>query len=175
MLGVREATSGIAYAFEFNETNQSLAKKAEFLEQAEKEIHRLVAKWMGDEYDGNISYPREFGVDDFVGELGLLAEARSTFSSETTIKELEKKIASKLFAKESQKLREKISGEIERGDTRNPSGIGRDWLGDTFDQMTATGTADTGKQPPEGNKPDQGNGNQTTSAPQSDSTKGSKK
>lgn len=127
LLGVREATSGIAYAFEFNETNQSLGKKAEFLEQAEKEIHRLLGKWLGQEYDGLVAYPREFGVDDFLAEMNLLAQARATLSSETAIKELETRILSKMFSKEKQELRSKIAAEVRSSapkDTENFESLG---------------------------------------------------
>lgn len=112
LLGVREATSGIAYAYEFNETNQSLAKKAESLEQAETEIHRLVAKWLGQEWDGKITYPREFGVEDFETELRVLSESRTNLSSDTAIQEIEKRMVSKLFARDSQELRDTITSEI---------------------------------------------------------------
>jgi hypothetical protein len=119
LLGVREATSGVAYAFEFNETNQSLASKAESLEQAEVDIHRLFAKWFDkpewQEIDTTITYPREFGVEDFLVELQILTEARSTLTSKTAVKEVEKKLAAKLFARDSQELRKKIEGEIESG------------------------------------------------------------
>ena len=119
--GSREATSGIAYAFEFNETNQALSKKAESLEQAEIEIHRLAAAWMNTEWKGSISYPREFGVDDFLAELQLLTEARTTLTSDTAIKEFEKKVMGKMFSREKQELRDKIQEEIE---TANPRPIG---------------------------------------------------
>lgn len=122
LLGVREATSGIAYAFEFNETNQSLAKKANFAEQCETEVHRLVAKWLNKTFDGSINYPREFGVDDFLVELQILTEARSNFTSETAIKELEKRVAAKMFAKDRQSLREKIAQEIEEAEAK-PIGL----------------------------------------------------
>lgn len=117
LLGVREATSGIAYAYEFNETNQSLARKAESLEQAEYEIHRLYAKWLNSNFDGTILYPKEFGVDDFLTEFQILAEGRNNLTSETAIKELQKKTVGKLFARESMELRAKIVAEIEASDS----------------------------------------------------------
>lgn len=116
LMGVREATSGIAYAYEFNETNQSLSRKAESLEQAEKEIHRLYLKWLGQDFNGSIIYPRDFGVDDFLQELQIMAEARTVLTSPTAIRELEKKLSAKLFARESSDLRTKISGEIEKAE-----------------------------------------------------------
>ena len=118
LLGVREATSGVAYAFEFNETNQSLCGKAEYLEQAELDIHRLIAKWLGEDFTGTITYPREFGVDDILMELQFLAESRTSFSSDTAIKTVERRVIDKLFAKENQSLRDEIEKEIEEADTK---------------------------------------------------------
>jgi hypothetical protein len=115
LLGVREATSGIAYAFEFNETNQSLARKAEFLEQAEVEIYGYVEKWLQKTANVTITYPREFGVDDFLTELSILLQARTTLTSETAIKALEKKVVSKMFCKDDQKLRATMLEEVEKG------------------------------------------------------------
>lgn len=117
LMGVREATSGIAYAYEFNETNQSLSRKAESLEQAEREIHRLYLKWLSKSFSGSIIYPRDFGVDDFLQEFAILSEARSNLTSRTAIREIEKKLSAKMFARESSDLRTKISTEI---DTEDP-------------------------------------------------------
>lgn len=118
LMGVREATSGIAYAFEFNETNQSLAEKAENLEKAEKEIYRLVAKWQKADFEGDVHYPREFGVEDFLMEFQVLTEGRMNLSSSTAIKELEKKISAKLFARDPQELRDVIMKEIQGSDPK---------------------------------------------------------
>lgn len=113
LLGVREATSGIAYAFEFNETNQSLAHKADSLQEAEMNIHRLIAKWANKKCKCTVVYPDEFGVQDFLLELQILAESRSNLTSETAVKELQKKVASRMFSSESQELRDKIEKEID--------------------------------------------------------------
>ncbi len=118
---MREATSGIAYAFEFNETNQSLAHKAECLEQAETEIHRLLAKRWTQEFKGVILYPREFGVDDFLTELQILAESRANLTSETAIKAVEKRLVNKFFARYPQDFRDKVTKEIDSG----PGGLAR--------------------------------------------------
>lgn len=121
LLGVREATSGIAYAYEFNETNQSLAQKAEYLEHGEREIHRLFYKWLSEEeeYDTiTISYPREFGVEDFSMELAILMESRNNLTSKTAIREIEKSLTRKMFAKHPQELRNTIKQEIDKADAR---------------------------------------------------------
>jgi hypothetical protein len=126
MREVREATSGIAYAYEFNETNQSLASKAENLEHGEREIHRLIAAWSGEQIGGKgnpgdgIGYPREFGVDDFLMELQIILEGRTAFTSKTARQELEKRVARKFFARDAQETRSKIEQEIEAGDGTGP-------------------------------------------------------
>lgn len=113
--GQQSSLSGIAYAYEFNETNQSLARKAESLEQAETELWRLVAAWMKKDWDGKITYPKEFGVEDFLTEFQILSESRVNFTSETAIKEVEKRLVTKMFAREKQELRDKIIQEIDSG------------------------------------------------------------
>lgn len=118
LVGVREATSGIAYAYEFNETNQALANKAAGLERAENEIHRLIAKYYGIKWDGDVAYSREFGVEDFIQELNLLAVARKEMTSETAIKTLEKKMVAKMFTREKKDLVQKVLDEIETADPR---------------------------------------------------------
>lgn len=117
----RQATSGIAYAFEFNTTNQALGKKAEAAQQAEMDIHRLFAKWLGKEFTGVVTYPKEFGVEDFLTELTVLSEARTTLTSPTAIQEIEKKVTAKMFARDSQALRDEIASEIDSQDPKDPT------------------------------------------------------
>jgi hypothetical protein len=121
LLGVREATSGIAYAYEFNETNQSLANKAASIEYAEAQIHRLFLKWLQEEFSGTIIYPREFGVDDFMLELNVMTQARTALTTSTGIQTLEKKLCSKLFHGEDAELRKKIEDEVMSNDPKGPS------------------------------------------------------
>jgi hypothetical protein len=51
----------------------------------------------------------------------ILSEARANITSETAIRELEKKITAKMFAREPMPLRSTIKEEIEKED---PKGIG---------------------------------------------------
>lgn len=121
--GVREATSGIAYAYEFNECNQSLAAKAMCLEAGEIDIHKLVAKWFGKAWDGVIAYSRDFGVDDFFLELDTLLKGRTTLTSSSAIRQMEKNTTRKMFSRMSSEFRKKIEKEID--DTPvNPLGVG---------------------------------------------------
>lgn len=110
---VRQASSGIAKAFSFVETNQSLAAKALNMEQTEIKIHKLIAKYLNEEFDGVNEYPREFGVEDLLTLYQELQAARSTLTSPTAIKTAEKKVSRKIFARESMELRDQIEEEID--------------------------------------------------------------
>jgi len=94
---IQESKSGIAYAYEFNETNQALCDKADQLELAEMKIHRLFAKWYGMEFEGSVAYPDEFGVEDLGAELEFLIKTRSAITSLTAKRELEKRTIKKLL------------------------------------------------------------------------------
>lgn len=118
---VRQASSGIAKAFSFLETNQSLASKALGLEQTETKLHRLISKWMTSTFSGVIQYPREFGVEDFLTLFQEMDMARGSLTSETAIKEKEKMLIRKLFASSDLELRKKIEKEIDEADTTMPS------------------------------------------------------
>lgn len=109
----KEATSGIAYAYEFNETNQSLSAKAAKLEEGERKIHNLVAKWLGGNFTGTITYARDFGVDDFFMELDTLMKGRAALTSPTAIKQMEKNLVSKMFARRPMKFRQQLEQEID--------------------------------------------------------------
>jgi hypothetical protein len=115
LMGVREATSGIAYAYEFNETNQSLVEKAASMESGENKIHSLLARWFGKQFSGNVEYPRDFGVDDFLLELDILLKGREVLSSETAIKQLEKRLTGKIFSRKDLEFRQKVDKEIDGG------------------------------------------------------------
>lgn len=135
LLGVREATSGIAYAYEFNETNQTLASKAESLQQAEIEIHRIFLLWFGKKFEGSITYPKEFGVDDFLMELQILMQSRTTLTSTTAIKQIEKNLSDKLFAREAMSFREKVHSEIDSAEAQPMLGVA-EGFGNVPSQMT---------------------------------------
>ena len=117
---VRQAISGIAYAFEFAEINQILCAMASQLEQAETKIHGLLARWDGKSFEGGkIEYPREFGVADPLVDLNTLVLARQALTSETAIKESEKRVIRRNFpkadAKDIQKMEKEVDDNISGG------------------------------------------------------------
>jgi hypothetical protein len=61
--------SGVAKAWDFNETNSALSKKSCALEDAEMKIWNLFALWQGKEFDGSIEYPKEFSVSSMMADI----------------------------------------------------------------------------------------------------------
>jgi hypothetical protein len=111
---ISEAKSGIAYAYEFNQTNQALSDKADQLELAELEIHRLYAKWWGFEFTGKINYADEFGVEDLAQEMEFLTASRSAITSLTAKRELEKRVVKKLLQSQvDEKTMQRMLAEID--------------------------------------------------------------
>jgi hypothetical protein len=64
-----QSQSGISKAFDFQETNSALSKKAGHLEDGEMRIWDVFARWEGKEFDGSVSYPRDFNIKQVNEEL----------------------------------------------------------------------------------------------------------
>jgi len=61
--------SGTSKAWDFNQTNSALSKKAGNLEDGETKLWQIFAKWQGLEFDGSISYPNEFSMQSLREDL----------------------------------------------------------------------------------------------------------
>lgn len=71
--GVQQQTSGIAKAYDFEQTNQNLGDFAANIEEAEEDIARVFALWENvDNLDYNVAYDRDFGIIDIAS---ILADA----------------------------------------------------------------------------------------------------
>lgn len=64
-------SSGVAKAYDFERINAMLAAKANALDMAEREISRVVAKWHGEDIEGEdyIKYPEDFDTRGVFDEL----------------------------------------------------------------------------------------------------------
>lgn len=67
--GVREATSGIAKAWDFQRANQALAEYSYMCQRAEYDIIDLFERWTGEKLDYHCEYPRDFAIADLTDEL----------------------------------------------------------------------------------------------------------
>lgn len=115
---LREALSGLAYAYIFNETNQSLSDQADILEDAEKKILSIMGRWMGfspDDLVISVSYPDDFGLVDVAREIEILKSTRDTIPSLTLYKELAKDVSQVLLQGKSERsVIKKVIEEIEQ-------------------------------------------------------------
>jgi hypothetical protein len=110
-------SSGVAMAFEFEKTNQSLLDKAGTLRDAEVEILEIVAAWMGqDSKDTEISYPKDFNLRDLERELENHFKALTLNLSERFNKEYKKKASRKILSDLTPEKQAEIDKEIEEGE-----------------------------------------------------------
>lgn len=62
--------SGVAKAWDFNQTNSALSKKASNMEDGETKLWQIFAKWLGkSEWTGSIAYPNEFSIQSLNEDL----------------------------------------------------------------------------------------------------------
>lgn len=116
---VQAKQSGIAHAYEFNETNRTIAEHAQELETSENKIHKLWHKWMNREWAGEVDYPDEFSIESFDQEISIAMQSRNVIFSERFHKEQEKKLAKKMMQNISEEIEREIMEEIEKGPQPN--------------------------------------------------------
>lgn len=79
VVGTEQKTSGVAKAFDFEQTNSSLSSFAKTLERAEEDIISIFCKWQGiEEKDYSVSYGNDFGIIDVSG---MLADATAALEA----------------------------------------------------------------------------------------------
>jgi len=61
--------SGVSKAWDFNQTNSALSKKAANLEDGEIKLWQLFALWTGKKFDGSIQYPTEFSIQTLKADM----------------------------------------------------------------------------------------------------------
>lgn len=105
--------SGVAHAFEFNETNRTVAEKADEMEIAENNIHKFYHAWLGKKWTGLVDYPDSFSVESMDTEIQLAASAKQTVMSPTFHKEMDKKVVKKVLHNVPEDILNKIMKEIE--------------------------------------------------------------
>lgn len=109
----RSVPSGVAAAFEFNETNKVLAERGDELESAEDSIHDLWYRWMGAQRHGVIDYPDDFSVQSFEEELRLATQTKQSLRSPTARREMEKRVAKRILHNVSEETMARIIFETD--------------------------------------------------------------
>jgi hypothetical protein len=105
--------SGVSKAWDFNETNSTLAKKASNIEDGEIKIWRIFAAWAAQEFDGTITYPNEFSIQGLNDDLD---EAQKEFRlslGDTFDLEVRKAIHKKKFPRATEEDLKKMAEEAQ--------------------------------------------------------------
>lgn len=89
--------SGVSKAWDFNETNSALSKKANHMEDGENKWWMDFAAWENKEFDGSVSYARDFNVKDLWDDLEEAEKAIGLKLGSETEKAIKKAIIKKRF------------------------------------------------------------------------------
>lgn len=122
--------SGVSIEAQERQLFAALAEKASNSEQAELDIFRLWAKWEGEEFTGNVEYPRDFAIRDMTTALqNAINAGTQQINSLTFEKERQKRIVNAVMADMEEVQRENIYSEIDElkevpnlNSTPNPQG-----------------------------------------------------
>lgn len=95
--GVEEQASGVAKAWDFEQTNQTISDLADNCEDAEKRIVYIFNKWQNSNVEYECKYPDDFGIVDIMAELDIITKALSLAVGGLFDEELKKRAADMLF------------------------------------------------------------------------------
>ncbi len=110
----RQPWSGVSIEAQERELFAALAEKATNAEQAELDIFRLWARWEGEEFTGNVEYPRDFAIRDFTMALqNAVTAGTANVLSLTFEKERQKKIVDATLPELDEAKMEQITKEID--------------------------------------------------------------
>lgn len=116
----KSAQSGVALEIEFQQLNALLCDKGQSAATTETRILRLVAKWLGVEFDGSVEYAENFGVRDLAHDIETAIAAKSVVASPTFAAEMGKEIARRMLGDDLPEAVKQIDAELTRpapGDT----------------------------------------------------------
>lgn len=105
--------SGVAKAWDFQQTNSSLVQKASNLEDAEIKIWSLFAKWEGKDWDGSVEYPKEFNVKSLNEDIENALNLNKLNLGEEFNKRVKKEIVKKKYPRMSKDDLQEIEDEID--------------------------------------------------------------
>jgi hypothetical protein len=129
-----DVQSGISKAYDFHETNSALAKKASNMEDGEYRIWRTFGVWEGVDWDGKVTYSRDFNVKSLAEDL----DESERLMRQQLGQDIEKKIKISLVKKKFPRMNEE---EIEESVQTGNMSIGqrlRDRIPQAFTQPSGT-------------------------------------
>jgi len=112
--GYRQAESGVALEIRFQQLNSLLRSKGRNMEQAEDRIMHLFARWLGTEWDGQITYPDQYGIRDVSAYLDNAAKAQALVPAQAFRRALAVRVASRILGADDPELMAEIERELSR-------------------------------------------------------------
>lgn len=108
--------SGTSKKWDFNQTNSALSKKAGAFEDGETKVWDLFARWEGGEFDGVISYPKEFSIQSLNDDLDEAEKIMKISIGNEFNKEIKKAIIKKKFPRMQEKDIKKLTDDVDNNE-----------------------------------------------------------
>lgn len=105
--------SGVSKAWDFNQTNSALSKKASNLEDGEMKLWQLFARWVDKDFTGSIQYPNEFSIQSLNEDLDEAEKLMKIQLGNEFNKEIKKGIIKKKFPRMNEKDLNKLIKDME--------------------------------------------------------------
>jgi hypothetical protein len=113
----RSSASGVSMAFKFQQAEALLRGFNLQAQSADRSVAWLSSLWMGEEFDGHISYARTFSIMDLAQELANAMDALTLQAGQTFDAAVKKSVARKILGDEADpETLTVIDQEIEAGD-----------------------------------------------------------
>lgn len=112
--GTSEASSGVAKAWDFEQTNQVLADFAANIGEAEADVVALFEAWTGASVGYEVEYPRDFQAADLVDELDNAIKAKDLEFGGKFELEIARRVMAVYFPKLDPKVFDEIVADLEK-------------------------------------------------------------
>ena len=103
--------SGVALEYHFQLANKTLADMAQMCESAERQIAELVCGWMGQAWDGQIAYSRDFSIPSLLNDLKVAMDSLDLRIAPAFDRALKKRISRQIL---DRKASDETLAEIDR-------------------------------------------------------------
>ena len=114
--------SGVSKAWDFNQTNSALSKKAGNLEDGETKLWQTFALWLDREFDGSIEYPHEFSVNSLNEDLDEAEKMMRLNLGTEFNKEIKSAIIQKKFPRMNKEEVDKMVKDMEAQEDKTAQG-----------------------------------------------------
>lgn len=114
--------SGVSKAWDFNQTNSALSKKASNLEDGETKLWQNFASWQGKKFNGSVVYPNEFSIKSLNDDIDEAEKAMKLQLGAEFNKEVKKAIIKKKFPRMDDTALQVMVDEMEKQETSGSLG-----------------------------------------------------